>query len=270
MLITPAKAEEWLNKNKGNRSLRNGAVEKYADDMKNGRWTQCVAPIVFYENGDIADGQHRLYAIVESGKSQRFYVVRGLDKAAGLNIDTGMGRSLVDNGQISGLDTGLSHSLISWAQAVEFGGRGNKGQLSNAQKLELVAKHREAVSWVIRNGPKGRHIRNAVVAAAIARAWYHEHDKDKLHRFANVLSTGMPEGMHESAAVAMRNYLQSRGEAASTTALWKDTFLKVQNCVNYFMRGKQLIVVKTIGEEVYPLLGVGKHAKKGRTGATNK
>jgi hypothetical protein len=34
--ITPAKAEKYLNANKANRNLRDGLVERYASDMKNG------------------------------------------------------------------------------------------------------------------------------------------------------------------------------------------------------------------------------------------
>jgi hypothetical protein len=86
--ITPKKAEHYLNRNTSNRKLREGVVERYASDMAGGRWTKCAAPIVFYEDGEIADGQHRLFAIIESGKSQKFFVMRDLPRDAGLNIDT--------------------------------------------------------------------------------------------------------------------------------------------------------------------------------------
>jgi len=95
--ITPTKAHTWLNRNTSNRKLRDGWVEKYASDMRAGKWTECIVPIVFYENGDIADGQHRLWAIIESDTPQRFFVLHGLTREAGLNIDTGGGRNLVDN-----------------------------------------------------------------------------------------------------------------------------------------------------------------------------
>lgn len=252
--ITPAKAEKYLNENKGNRSLREGVAEKYAADMAAGKWTVCAAPIVFYENGDLADGQHRLYAVIESGTTQTFSVVRNFPREAGLNIDTGLTRSLVDNGRISGADTHLSHGLIAAARAINDGTSGGPG-VSNAAKLEIVTSHREAAQFAMSYGPKGKGLRNAVVLGAVGRAWYHEDDKDKLRRFGEVVTGGFASGETESAAVAIRNYMMSKGRQASTGGNWRDTFLKVQNAIWYFMRGKSLTYIRTVVDEAYPLAG---------------
>lgn len=90
--VTPKLAEAWINANKSNRKLREGLVEKYACDMRAGKWTQCPEPISFYADGDLADGQHRLFAIIESDTTQEFPIARGLSREAGLNINTGAGR----------------------------------------------------------------------------------------------------------------------------------------------------------------------------------
>jgi hypothetical protein len=254
--ITPAKAEKMLNSNKSNRKLREGVVEKYTEDMRNGRWTQCPVPISFLYDGTVADGQHRLWAIVESGVAQTFNVTRGLTKEDMLNIDTGLPRNLVDNSRIAGLDPSLSHGLIGTARAVEYGVRGSES-LSNSTKVLLVTKHRAACEFALKHGPRSKYLRNAVVLASIARAWYHEQDKNKLHRFGDVVQTGFSDGTHESAAIAIRNYLLSKGSSASSTALWTDTFYKVQNAIFYFMRGKSLMIIKSLLEEAYPLEGKG-------------
>lgn len=257
--ITPPIAEQWLNSNKSNRKLREGVVEKYADDMANGRWTECTAPIVFYEDGDLADGQHRLWAIVESKRSQTFDVKRGLDRAAGMNIDIGMGRSIVDNARISGADRDLSNELIAVSRAIFDGessaakGGRKGGSRSNSAKLEVVEVHREAAQWAISHGPRGKNIRNSIVLGAIGRAWYHEEDKDRLARFAAVLASGLYDGDGETAAVILRNYLIAKGPATSSSPLWRDTFLKVMNAIHYFMKGKKLTVIKVVNEEAYPL-----------------
>lgn len=252
--ITPALAEQWLDQNKSNRKLREGVVEKYADDMLNGRWTECTAPIVFYEDGDLADGQHRLWAIVESKRSQTFDVKRGLDRAAGMNIDVGLGRSLVDNARISSTDRDLSNELISVARSIEDGVHANAGRSrSNTAKIEIVAKHREAAQWAVSHGPRGKGIRNAIILAAIGRAWYAEADKDRLARFGAVMSNGLYDGDGETAAVMMRNYMLAKGPTTSSSPLWRDTFLKAMNAIHYFMRGKKLSVIKAVGDETYPL-----------------
>jgi hypothetical protein len=250
--ISPSKAAAYLNANKANRKLREGVAEKYAEDMRNGKWTECPEPISFYDDGDLADGQHRLFAIVESETTQTFPVARGLPRSAGLNINTGLTRSLVDNARISGEDTELSNELISVARAIEEGTR-SAGAMSNAQRLELVSKHREAASWAAKNGPRGKMLRNQLVLSAVARAWLHEDDADKLKRFCDVFSTGFADGDTESAAIAMRNYMLTKGSTASSNALWRDTFLKMQNAISYFMRGRKLTVIKGVADEAYPI-----------------
>jgi hypothetical protein len=251
--VTPSKAEAWLNVNKNNRKMRDGVAEKYADDMRNGRWTECPEPISFYADGDLADGQHRLWAIVESGCSISFPVARGLPRSAGLNINTGLTRSIVDNGRISGADTDLSNELVSVARALAQGHQGSSSApLSNAARLEMVDEHREAAKWALANGPRGRGLRNAVTLAAIARAWYWEADKGRLKRFADVVSTGFADGDSESAAIALRNYFLTK-KALLSGGLWADTFIKTQNAIHYFMRGKKLTVIKGVQEEQYPL-----------------
>ena len=256
--ITPAKAEAWLNKNNVNRKMREGVAEKYASDMKNGRWTQCPSPISFYENGNLADGQHRLWAIIDANTTITMPVVRGLTIEDGLNIDTGRARSLIDAAKISGADTKLSTTLVSLCRAIHDGVHSNdasrKGAArSNSEYMDIVTTYREAAVWAMNHCPNGRLLRNAIVMGAVARAWYHVEDHDRLARFGVVLGTGLYDNEGETAAIALRNYLFMKGSQTSSTALWRDTFLKCQNAINYFMMGKKLTAIKAVKNEIYPL-----------------
>lgn len=253
-LVTPAKAEAWLNRNCTNRKMRPGVAERYASDMSNGRWTKCPVPISFYEDGELADGQHRLWAIVESGASQRFPVLRGLSRADGLNLDTGLGRSIVDNAKISGIDGAITNSIVAAARAIHNGGPVARVKgTSYSDKLAMVEQHRSAAEWAVNNVRRVRFLNNAVIHGAVGRAWYHETDKARLKRFCDVLGSGMADGMHESAAIALRNYLLSKGALASSSAMWYDTFTKAQNCIAHFMRNRSLTVLKKQSDEVYAL-----------------
>lgn len=251
-LVTPAIAQQWINVNPCNRSLREGRVEALAADMRADAWTTCTMPIAFYEDGELADGQHRLYAIVETGLAQTFIVIRGLSRAAGLNIDTGLTRTLVDNARISGSDSELSNTLISVARACEFGDRGNPPQ-SNAARIAWISRHREACQWAIKHGPIGKQVRSSVTLAAVARAWYVEEDHAKLARFCEVLSGEYTEGRAEVAALSLRNWLVLKQGIAFSAAQWRDTFLKIQNAIAYFMRGSALTNIKVVSDEAYPL-----------------
>lgn len=256
--ITPKKAEQYLNSNNANRALRTGVVEKYADDMRNGAWTQCIAPIAFYDDGEVADGQHRLWAIVESGTTQSFLVVRDLPRTAGLNIDTGLSRTLADNADISGAARGtVTTGLLSVSRSIELGQRPDSGT-SNTRKLEILERHRDATSFAVNQGPKGKYMMAAPVLAAIGRAWYYEKDKEdalaRLKHFSAVMSTGFGNGDEDSAAITLRNTLMTNATKGITaTAIWRELFLKAQNCVWYFVRRKPLFVLKKIDEEKYPL-----------------
>lgn len=251
--VTPKIAEGWLNANKSNRRLRDGIVEKYADDMKHGRWTTCPEPISFYTDGDLADGQHRLFAIIESDTPQTFPIARGLKREDGLNLNTGLGRTLVDNARISKTDDGLSKALIATARAMEFGTISVGRSVSNGETLDIVDRHREAAAFAASEVRRKPLLCGAVVTGAVGRAYAAGADHDKLRRFCDVLGTGLYNGDTETAAVAIRNYLLEKGAVLSSSGLWVDTFMKEQNAIRYFTEGRKLTVIKSVSEEAYPL-----------------
>jgi len=248
--ITPKKAASMLNANHNNRRLREGVAEQYAADMRAGKWTVCTAPIAFYDDGDLADGQHRLWAIVESDFSTTFTIMRGLPRQAGLNIDTGAPRTLVDNAKISGMNDDLSNELLGVVRAFATGDR-TTGRLSNSQRLDLIAKHGDEARWAIAHGTRGRNLHNVCVTAAIARAYVYEGNHERLAEFGQVLSTGYGNGEGDTAAITLRNKLIET--SGVPTKAWGETFLKVQNCIYYFMRHRKLTVLKSVKDEQYPL-----------------
>jgi hypothetical protein len=175
-----------------------------------------------------------------------------LQREDGLNIDTGLGRTLVDNGRISGLDPNLSHNIIATARAIATG-MPSAGRMSNADKLAMVAEHRDASEWAISKMPHTKNICNSVTLAAVGRAWYVEADKERLEKFCKVLGTGFSDGDADSAAISIRNYMLTNAGTAASTPMWRDTFLKAQNAIQYFMRRQRLTVVKGVKDEAYPL-----------------
>lgn len=95
-LITPQMAEGMLNAAGPNRSLREARVERYAADMVAGNWRYTAEAIKFNRLGEMVDGRHRLTACVRAGVPFRSLVVRGLDRNAMNQMDTGATRSLAD------------------------------------------------------------------------------------------------------------------------------------------------------------------------------
>jgi hypothetical protein len=87
--ITPELAKRYLEENKNNyRRLDQKTVRRYARDMAKGAWQDHHPQgIAFDWFGVLGDGQHRLAAIVLSGKSVVMWVHRGCDPRVFLEVD---------------------------------------------------------------------------------------------------------------------------------------------------------------------------------------
>lgn len=114
--ISPAKATEYLRHNTDNyRKLTRAVYKRYAEDMKNGKWQLNGEAIVFGEDGTLKDGQHRLAAIIESGKTVQIAVVRNVPKEADI-FDVGVDRTALQMAKARGLDA--NSTLVAVANII--------------------------------------------------------------------------------------------------------------------------------------------------------
>lgn len=91
--ITPAKARQILKGNTHNRPLNEDFVLSLAQAIESGEWKLNGESIIIADDGSVIDGQHRLEAIVLSGKAIASLVARGVDPAAFETVDVGMKRT---------------------------------------------------------------------------------------------------------------------------------------------------------------------------------
>lgn len=101
-LITPEVAKEYLNKNTSNRKINKDIIEQYVNAMRSSQWIPNGDTIKFSNNDKLMDGQHRLSAIISSGKSYNMVVIRGLPEEVFKTIDTGKKRNRSDVLHIAG------------------------------------------------------------------------------------------------------------------------------------------------------------------------
>lgn len=94
--ITPELATALIQRNTHNRLVSQVTVNKYADDLRAGRWGMNGEAIKIAEDGTLLDGQHRLWAVIETGISLDMLVVRGLPIKAQDTMDLGRKRSVSD------------------------------------------------------------------------------------------------------------------------------------------------------------------------------
>ena len=102
--IGPKQAQSYLDLMKTNRKLRKRLVERYAAAMQAGQWKLAGDPIKFNNKNELIDGQHRLSAIILSGKTVEFDVRRNLHPDVFAVLDTGGTRSPGDMLQVAGFN----------------------------------------------------------------------------------------------------------------------------------------------------------------------
>ena len=105
--ITPQIAKDILERSNGvfkNRSLNKPTVNRYAEDMINGRWMLTGDPIKMDENGILLDGQHRLNALIKADKTIDFIVVEEIPIESVQYMDSGLRRSIEQGLQFNGVE----------------------------------------------------------------------------------------------------------------------------------------------------------------------
>lgn len=102
--ITPEIASEMLKHNVGNRKINQANVKRIAEDMLAGDYKLNGETIKIYEDGTLADGQHRLTACVLANVPFQTYIVRNIKKDVLPTIDCGKTRGLVESLNMIGCD----------------------------------------------------------------------------------------------------------------------------------------------------------------------
>jgi hypothetical protein len=138
--VGPAIAEKWLAKNSDNRRVRKATIERYARDMASGEWVENGAAISFAEDGTLLDGQHRLWAVVESGATIQTLVARNLPARVQDTMDDGTKRTLGDTFNFhrvenSNTAAAIVRRVILWQQ----GYRTNQGTYQPTKAESLAA-----------------------------------------------------------------------------------------------------------------------------------
>lgn len=106
-LITPQRAKDILETSEKtgfkNRPLSKMIVDRYARDMMQGRWKDNGKSITISHEGFLADGQHRLHALIKANVSLIFSIDYNVDKNTFDTIDIGKKRSIADFLYIDGV-----------------------------------------------------------------------------------------------------------------------------------------------------------------------
>lgn len=209
-------AEQWLSLNTANRKLSDKIVAKYAALMKDGQWHYDGSPIRFDVKGELIDGQHRLWAIIESGTTQEFLVLTGLRTEAFATIDTGKARNFADILSIAHPELGQFTSHASVTKLIYQWERGARGSQLLANRSEVISpevllEYLEAnQEAIIEANLVGRRIsqRVPIVTGSVGALTYwvlSDIDEDDCEDFLDKLisGAGLAEG---NPILALRNF----------------------------------------------------------------
>lgn len=132
--------------NKENRPCKQARVKRYAEDILADRWFITGEPIIYDENNQLLNGQHRMMASVLANKGFWSVVIRNVPRLAFSKIDTGMVRTAGDVLAMDG-DNDCNSNML--ASAIRIARNLSCG-LSSANSA-VPMTNQEVIDWLAEN-----------------------------------------------------------------------------------------------------------------------
>ena len=260
MTITPDLAKQFLTQNTNNRNVRNSVVKRYSADMLSGKFLLMPHGIVFLEDGTLADGQHRLLAIVASQTTQQMMVTFDAPPEIHLFQDRLAVRSEHDCLKMAGFDWSNKDivAVLKLITATKSGQRYvSTSDILECSEKEGVLFSINLVEKVFSTKKKG--LSTAPVRAALVLAIVHKKSGyQKVDDFVQVLLSGHGQGDLDSAAITLRNKLITSPELGGTGSTAREHVLKLtQSCFSAFLDGKTIKRVPKHDELIWAKLPNG-------------
>jgi len=171
--------------NPDNRRVRDRVVQSYTRDLDKGLWIDTEESIGIDEDGLLYNGQHRLLALVASGKPQVFYVTFNCLPEARYAVDQAAKRDVTDKiGQV--LENKIGKKLPAIARAMIRGCGQVHQDPSHLEIMEFSAMYGDIIEWAFK-ALRG-YRKETQAALAKAALW---HGIDKVQPFADQLNNVM-------------------------------------------------------------------------------
>lgn len=263
--IGPAEAQALLANTASNRRLRQGRIDQYARDMKAGRWSSSV--LRFDPEGNLVDGQHRLWAIITSETAQPFYVERGVTAIS--TIDSGMARTAGDvlaiNGEASAITLASAVRFARWFE--EYPGLAPSGNSHSPFSPDEIVEHldanpglRDAIRWSKATFQKGLP---SYTSGSLAAALYYLTSQiapDTAKEFWEQLTSGA-DLKANSATYALRQLIiADRLKPANERMLTNELAAVTIKAWNFWQYGREVRRLRwlrgNVVQEPFPRLGV--------------
>ena len=222
--ITPVTALKMLEMNKINRGVRQSHVSFLARQMSEGQWVMTGEPITVDVDGNLANGQHRLWAVVESGVAIDVLVVRGVPREAQEKSDQVYARTAANTLELIGHDkrTATVASALKYLWHYTRSGRVRqmREQPTNSEIRALYQAHTQMdESVALTEGARTKRIAGPHSMWAFSHYVFSRQDEESAHQFVREAVDGL--GLTEGAITyVLRDRLER--EAASQRSIRAD------------------------------------------------
>lgn len=267
--MTPEWAHHLLvNQNSQNRKIKKTHVETLTRVIKRGEWKLTNQGIAIGTNGQLLDGQHRLTAIRDSGRTVPVLLATECDPSIFTVIDTGSKRTssdtlyLVGASQVTQTAAAVRLILLHKANLPGSWARGNT-VFSNDQIQHYYLQDRQRIDFFVRfvynTSKQFKMLNRSSLTAFCILASDKDHFDQTIKDFVTALSTGadLPA---DSAVLAFRTAIVNRsifGERGGTPVqqLWISCLIK---CFNHWYLERSLKVFRApkempeIAHNVFP------------------
>lgn len=249
IFVTPELALAWLGLNfKNPRKMDTRRVAAYISLIMRGMFRTTHQGIAFHKDGWLADGQHRLQAIYESGRGVYLQVSWGLEDEDVAVIDQNRIRKSGDVARYLGRPERGTHFAV--ARIISQGPAPTQFQ-PVINVLEVIDRLREGIEYSS-NGNKFKGF-TAHVRAPICRAFYTQ-DVSRLDEFKKVFSTGNANSPRDWAAIRLREAV-SRGNGSRGAASNVREYFLTERALRLFIDGYPCKALYPAKEELFRIPG---------------
>lgn len=239
--VTPAMCTKWLNKNKSNRPLNQRHINTLTRSMAQGDWDMNGESIKIDVDGNVLDGQHRMWGCIESEVSFKTLVVTNLPREVFDTIDTGRIRTAPDVLAMSGeVNTVLLSSMLKHIGRYHAGHMLSSAKITNKEMeglVEAYPKTREIAALLSRKAYRVPWCAPGVMGTC----WFLAAEKDikQAETFFNGLIFGM-ELTKNSPILTLRNKFISMYTTRGQKLLTPEKIEIITIAWNAFRSGKTL------------------------------
>lgn len=261
--VTPELAQDFLTYNTHNRPIKDKTVKKYTADMLNDRWEFTGDVINWTVEGKMINGQHRLLAIIASGKAQVFHVQCGLKADAFNKMDIGKLRSAGDTLAMQGFSNySVVAGVVRYVSVYkndmlnDYINTTNKMKFSNQDIAEEAEKlDRELLQEAATTSVKFYGRVKFMDSTSIAPLFYifAEKDKEMALNFFDMLATGDGIGTEKYPSIfLLRNKLINSMSSGSKISV-KHRWALIIKAWNFYKEGRDIkLLTWNESQEAFP------------------